>query len=286
MRKKLLLISGLSGAGKSSTTTILEDLGYHCIDQYPVQLIDFLIDLLESTNDPKYSKVAITIPLQDYNLFSHGLKGGLLDVRTLILEANDEVLLRRYKSTRRTHPLLLGNISNTLEESIAIELEYLSNIKDNYMTVIDTSHLSYNELRSKIIEQFADDNDAKFSITFLSFGYKHGVPLDADLMIDVRFLPNPFWEESLKLYSGDDENVYNYVMDKPETDEFLKMFEPFLDYSLNKYYLEGKNHLTVGIGCTGGQHRSVSITNYLFNKYKGIYKCFKAHRDKVDYYEK
>ena len=286
MGKKILLISGLSGAGKSSTTTILEDIGYHCIDQYPVQLIDSLVDLLESTSDPKYDKVAITIPLQDYNMFLHGLKGIMLNVRILLLEANDEVLLRRYKSTRRTHPLLLSNASNTLEESIQIEIEYLSEIKDTYVTVIDTSHLTFSNLRNKIIGQFADDNDDIFSITFLSFGYKHGVPLDADLMIDVRFLPNPFWEQELRLYSGDDKRVYDYVMDKPETKEFLNIFEPFLDYSLNKYLDEGKNHLTVGIGCTGGQHRSVSITNYLYNKYKDIYKCFKAHRDKIEYYEK
>ncbi len=285
MTKKVILISGLSGAGKTSASSILEDMGYHCIDQYPVQLIDFLVDLIESSNDPRFQRVALTMPLQEYKAFEKGFRGSQLAISTLLLECNSDILLSRYKSTRRTHPLLLSNVANTLEECIQQEEEQISKIKIDNLIVIDTSFIKYKELKIKLEEHFSGDNDNALSITFLSFGYKHGVPLDADLMIDVRFLPNPYWESELRLYSGDDACVYNYVMEKDETKEFIKHFEDFLEYAIKQYINEGKNHLTVGIGCTGGQHRSVSITNYLYKQYKSQYRSFKFHRDRVEYHE-
>lgn len=283
--KKAILVSGLSGAGKSSASSILEDMGYHCIDQYPVQLLDLLVDLVNASNDPRYQNIVLTMPLNDLPQFIQAFKGSEIDVQTLFLEANTETLLSRYKSTRRTHPLLISNVANTLEESILAEKAAFNKIKDPTCIMIDTSHLKFLELKHKIEKYFAISNEVSFSVSFISFGYKNGVPLDADLMFDVRFLPNPYWIESLRLHSGDDACVYDYVMEHEETKAFIEKFHVFLDYLFAQYVKEGKNHLTIGIGCTGGQHRSVSITNYLFKIYKDRYRCFKDHRDKVDYYE-
>ena len=283
MKKNLVLISGLSGAGKSSASTILEDLGYHCIDQFPVLLANDLVELIENSNDIKYNNVALTVPIQDYKQFYKALDNSSIDFHTLLLVADDDTLLQRYKSTRRTHPCLLGNQASTLEESIAIDIETIKQIMGFNELVIDTTLLSYNILKKKIEEYFNIDKQASFSVTFLSFGYKNGVPIDADLMFDVRFLPNPYWEEELRKYSGDDKCVYDYIMEKEETKEYLVLLTQFLEYSLDKYKAEGKNHTTVAIGCTGGQHRSVALANYLHDKFLDKYKCLKHHRDKVNY---
>lgn len=279
MSKKVVLVSGMSGAGKTSATGILEDMGYHCIDQYPVQLLGLLVDLIDTSTDPRYSNVALATSLKDFPEFYHAFKGAEIDVRVLFLDASNEVLLHRYKSTRRTHPFLISNIANTLEEAISIERSDFQSLKDQSVISVDTTFLSSSELKSKIEKYFALSSTPVFTISFISFGYKHGVPLDADLMIDVRFLPNPYWEVSLRPYSGNDECVYNYVMDSEETQEFIVKLKDFLDYAFKQYVKEGKNHFTVAIGCTGGQHRSVTITNYLYDTYKDIYKCYKEHRD-------
>ena len=148
---------------------------------------------------------------------------------------------------------------------------------------VDTSFLTTKEVKHVLEQYFAKNAVPSFSISFLSFGYKYGVPLDADLMIDVRFLPNPFWVPDLRVYSGDDPQVYNYVMDKEETKEFCRRLLSFLDYAFTEYAKEGKNHFTVAIGCTGGQHRSVTITNYLYDHYKDQYRCYKQHRDEKEW---
>jgi len=192
--------------------------------------------------------------------------------------------LHRYKLTRRNHPLLNGNVCNTLEEAIEEERKMFQSVKDRATCVIDTTFLKTSELKNKLQDYFSLSSKPVFTISFISFGYKHGVPMDADCMLDVRFLPNPFWEVELRPYSGDDACVYNYVMDKPETKEFCEKMIAFLDYAFEKYVKEGKNHFTVAIGCTGGQHRSVSITNYLYSYYQDKYRCFKEHRDKQEVY--
>lgn len=278
--KKVILISGMSGAGKSSATRILEDMGYHIIDNFPVQLVDSLVDIIESTNDPRYEYIALATSAQDFESFLTGLKGEGIKVQVLFLDANNEVLLHRYKSTRRTHPLLLSNTCNTLEEAISSERQTFSNIINrNQFTTIDSSFTDEKEFRKKIEQYFSKSAVPSFSISFISFGYKYGVPMDADLMIDVRFLPNPFWVKELRTFSGNDKPVYDYVMDSPDTKEFIKRLLAFTDYAFEQYVKEGKNHFTVGIGCTGGQHRSVAITNYLYDHYKTKYKCYKDHRD-------
>ncbi len=281
MKKRVILVSGMSGAGKSSATSILEDMGYHCIDQFPVQMLSELVDMIEVSNDIRYQYVALSTSAKDFPEFIKAFSNSEVDLRVLFLTASVDELLCRYKATRRTHPLLISNVTNTLEEAIQVEKSMFVQYKEHATVMIDTTFLSTSELKKKIDEYFKLGSTPTFSISFISFGYKHGVPLDADLMIDVRFLPNPYWEVALRPYSGDDACVYDYVMDRPKTKEFIEKLEAFLDYSFEQHMREGKNHFTVAIGCTGGQHRSVSITNYLYRNYKKTYACFKEHRDKV-----
>ena len=282
--KRVILVSGMSGAGKSTATRVLEDMGYHIIDNFPVQLLSLLVDMIETSSDPRYSYIALSTSAQDFALFLSGLKGEGIEVQVMFLDANDAVLLHRYKSTRRMHPLLLSNQSNTLEEAISVERQMFSKIANNNSFItIDSSFLSEKEFRNKIEKYFSKSEVPAFSISFISFGYKYGVPMDADLMIDVRFLPNPFWVVDLRPFSGNDKAVYDYVMDKPETQEFTKRLLAFTDYAFEQYVKEGKNHFTVAIGCTGGQHRSVAITNFLFDTYKEKYNCYKEHRDEKEW---
>ena len=178
---------------------------------------------------------ALPTTAHDFSEFLRVIKGPNIEVQVLFLEASDSVLLHRYKSTRRTHPLLLMNTANTLEEAIAVERQmFARNINNSFIT-IDTSFLSDKEFRKKIEQYFAKSSVPSFSLSFVSFGYKYGVPMDADLMVDVRFLPNPFWVVRLRPFSGNDEEVYNYVMDKPETKEFLERLLAFTDYAFEQY---------------------------------------------------
>lgn len=282
-RKRVILISGMSGAGKSSATRILEDMGYHIIDNFPVQLVSLLVDMIQTSIDPRYQNVALSTSATDFAAFLRGLKGEGIDLRILFLDANDSVLLHRYKSTRRMHPLLISNTCNTLEEAITEERQMFSHLPNTNFVSIDTSFLSEKEFKNKIQKLFAKNSIPTFSISFVSFGYKYGVPMDADLMIDVRFLPNPYWVVDLRPHSGNDACVYNYVMEKNETKEFIKRLIAFTDYAFQQYVKEGKNHFTVAIGCTGGQHRSVTITNFLYDHYKNTYNCYKEHRDEKEW---
>ena len=281
--KRIILISGMSGAGKSTATRILEDLGYLVIDNYPIELLSDLVDLIEKTNDKRYDYIAVTTSAADFESFLTGLKGQDIPVEVLFLDASDQTLLSRYKSTRRLHPLLLSNTCSTLEEAIKLERQMFTRIINNSFITIDTSYSTEKDFSQKVEKYFAKSALPSFALSFVSFGFKYGVPMDADLMIDVRFLPNPYWEEDLKHHSGEDEDVYHYVIDKEETQIFLNKFINFTDYAFGEYEKEGKNHFTVAIGCTGGQHRSVAITNYLFDYYKDKYNCYKEHRDEKEW---
>lgn len=283
-KKRVILVSGMSGAGKSTATRILEDMGYHIIDNFPVQLVPELLDMIEKSSDPRFGYIALSTSAQDFSEFRMNLKGhGNMVVQTLFLDANDDVLLHRYKSTRRVHPLLLSTSANSLEEAIEKERQMFTSHTDRSFITIDTSFLTEKEFRRKLEDYFSKDALPAFSISFLSFGYKYGVPKDADLMIDVRFLPNPFWEENLRHHSGNEQCVYDYVMNKKETQEFIDRLLAFTDYAFQKYCDEGKSHFTVAIGCTGGQHRSVTITNFLYEHYSKAYKCYKEHRDEKEW---
>ncbi|MBQ1318044.1 MAG: RNase adapter RapZ [Solobacterium sp.] len=278
-KKRVILVSGMSGAGKSTATRILEDMGWHVIDNFPVQLVSLLVDMIEASIDPRYRYIALATTAQDFPEFLRGLNGDDIAVQVLFLDASDAVLLHRYKSTRRTHPLLLSNSVNTLEEAIAVERQMFQSYRSDTFTTIDTTFVQEKELKQKLEQYFSRNEVPNFTISFVSFGYKNGVPLDADLMIDVRFLPNPYWVLSLRTMTGNDREVYDWVMEKPETQEFIKRLLSFMDYAFTEYVKEGKNHFTVAIGCTGGQHRSVTIANYLYTHYQNQYNCYLEHRD-------
>ena len=199
------------------------------------------------------------------------------------LDSSKEQLLLRYKYNRRNHPLIVANVANSLEEAIDAEIVEFSNIKSSATIIIDTTFLTVSKLSSRIERFFKVDNKVSFlSISFISFGYRKGLPMDADLVFDVRFLSNPYWEESLRLKSGNDQAVYNYVIEDERTQRYLPELERFLDFSVKEYALQNKHHLTVGIGCTGGQHRSVSIANYLYDHYRKEFTVYKDHRDAVE----
>ncbi len=279
MKHRIILVSGMSGAGKTTAMGILEDMGYHCMDQFPVKLLPNLLEMIAKEDDTRFHNLALSTNLVNFNEFKNTLGVLDIDLQILILESSHPELLKRYKFTRRTHPMLLSNIATTLEEGIQIERERLNKLKEQNCLVVDTSFLNATELKQRLNKVFAINNRAAFSISFISFGYKNGLPMDADLLFDVRFLPNPYWEESLRTKTGNDQEVYDYVMTNKETQRYLKKLKPFLDYSFKQYIKEGKNHFTVGIGCTGGMHRSVSIVNWLFDVYSKKYNCFKEHRD-------
>ena len=276
---RVVIVSGLSGAGKTNAMGVLEDMGYHCMDQYPLVLLPHLIEMVVSNQDDRYHNLALSTNLSELKAFVERLQILDWDLRILLLEASPAELLRRYKFTRRTHPMILSKKASTLEEGIQLERELLNAHKENYRFSVDTTHLNINELKRKLRQVYAINEKANFSISFISFGYKQGVPLDADLLFDVRFLPNPYWIEDLRPLTGNDQAVYDYVISSKETQRFINKLSSFLDYAFKQYDKEGKNHFTVGIGCTGGQHRSVSLVNFLQEKYSGKYVCYKDHRD-------
>ena len=281
--KRVILVRGMSGAAKSTAMRMLEDMGYHVIDNLPVMLATDFTRIVDTSTDPRYNYVALATSAGDFPHFLQALDGQNFSVQVLFLDCSDSVLLHRYKSTRRMHPLLLSNTANTLEEAISVERQmFTSNINNSFIT-IDSSFTSEKEFRKKIESYFSRNKVPAFSLSFVSFGYKYGVPMDADLMVDVRFLPNPYWVEELRTKTGEDKEVYDYVINKPETQEFIEKFLNFTDYAFAQYAQEGKNHFTVAIGCTGGQHRSVAITNYLYDHYKQQYNSYKEHRDRKEW---
>ena len=278
-KHRVILVSGMSGAGKTTAMGILEDMGYHCMDQFPVKLLPELLEIIIRHDDPRFQNLALSTNLIDFNAFKQTF--GILDIdlQIILLEASHTELLKRYKFTRRTHPMILSQQAQTLEDSIQVERDMLSNLKEQNCMVVETSHLNVTELKQRLNQVFAINERAPFSISFISFGYKNGLPMDADLVFDVRFLPNPYWNEDLKDLTGNDKPVYDYVIEKKETQRFIKKLKSFLDYAFKEYIREGKNHFTVAIGCTGGKHRSVSLVNWAYENYGKEYRCFKDHRD-------
>lgn len=279
-KQNVILVTGMSGAGKTSAIGILEDMGYHCIDQFPVQLIGELGKIISDQHDDRYQNLALATSSQDYQKFLSYFEGREMNVKVLFLDASNEKLLLRYKFTRRSHPFVVNKTANTLEEAIEKERDLFNELSYRKVIHIDTTKLTLAALKKQIESKLSIDAKDGFAISFVSFGYKHGVPLDADLMFDIRFLPNPYWIESMRSQTGDDKDVYDYVMNSKETKAYVRKLTSFLDYSFRQYKKEGKNHLTVAIGCTGGQHRSVSMVNYLFDNYRNKYQCHKGHRDK------
>ena len=276
--KNLILITGISGAGKTTASNILEDLGYTCIDQYPVELLPDLINLIEKDNSIKYEKVALTISLPDLEKFYSNLSNSEIKIKLIIIDCDKDTVINRYKFTRRVHPLVVSNIASTVEEAVDIEKGILKKFKKT-AHIINTTNLSVKQHKEKLDKILKVEAIENLAITFESFGYKHGVPDDADLVIDVRILDNPFYVEKLRDKTGNDKEVKDYVLNSKLTERYLKKLIAYLDFVFKAYNKEEKRHLCICIGCTGGQHRSVTITNYLYSYYKDKYMCYRRHRD-------
>lgn len=280
-RPHLVVITGMSGAGKTQAVRALEDSGFFCIDNLPPILVPKFVELLNASNSP-LQKVALVMDIRGGQFFQ-ALEKALAFLNNnypyemLFLDASDEALVRRFKETRRKHPLLpdRGVLEGIIEERKRLEpLRGLAN------KIIDTSELTPKQLKQQVVELFADDTNVKIVISIISFGYKYGIPLDADLVIDVRFLPNPFYVKELRNLTGEDEQVQDYVLNSTETNIFLKKFAELLNFLIPYYIKEGKTHLVVAIGCTGGQHRSVTLANKIGSLISNPdCKVIIAHRD-------
>ena len=265
---RFVVVTGLSGAGKSSALNFLEDRGYYCVDNLPVQLIPEFAKLL-CEND-EIERAALGIDVRTGSGFDE-LESALLSLQDkgiayeiLFLESDDHVLVKRYKETRRIHPLAFGD---RIEVGIARERERLSNIKKHSAHIIDTSQMLTRELKSEIDKIFVNDQNFKnLYVTILSFGFKYGIPADADLVFDVRFLPNPYYYDELRPHTGMDKPVSDFVMGFSEAEVFLDKLEDMLTFLIPNYISEGKNQLVVAIGCTGGKHRSVTLAKALFDR--------------------
>ncbi len=275
---EVVVVTGMSGAGKTQAMAIFENMEYRCIDNYPIALLKEFGDLIRVS--AQYSKVAMAVSLGDAVLAVRVLSNmDWVDLTIVFLDCDDEILLSRYKQTRRSHPLMIGNVASSLIEAIEYEREMAEPISKLANIIIDTSLLKPSKLQDKLESYFHKGHTETFRITFVSFGYKHGIPRDADLLLDVRFLPNPFYIKELRNLTGNDQAVYDYVMEKPETQEFIEKTITYYDYLLKKYEEEGKMQMIIGVGCTGGQHRSVTLTNYLADHYSKYYQVYKWHRD-------
>ena len=260
---RFVIVTGLSGAGKTEATKSLEDMGYFCVDNLPPRLIP---KFAEACNSGNIEKVALVIDIRGGVFFDDlfeslmYLKSSEFKYEILFLDASDEILVKRFKEARRSHPLApQGRVLTGISE----ERNKLREVKDRADIIIDTSNYAIRDLREKINEYYGDmkSPEKQLSITILSFGFKYGIPVDSDLVFDVRFIPNPFYIPELKKYSGSDEPVKKYVLDQKETQGFIEKLEDMLRFLIPNYIKEGKRQLIVSIGCTGGRHRSVAIAN-------------------------
>ncbi|MBQ1323085.1 MAG: RNase adapter RapZ [Erysipelotrichaceae bacterium] len=276
--KRLVLISGISGAGKSTASNMLEDMGFTCIDQYPAELLPDLLELIKTDESFRYDKVALTIVISDLERFYNLLSNSEYKPDLILLDANKDIIINRYKFTRRVHPLVLSNTASTLDEAFEIEKSILKKFKKDAI-VIDTTTLSTKNLKAILDKRLNFDDFENLAITFESFGFKNGVPDDADMVLDVRVLDNPFYVAELKDLTGNDAPVRDFVLNSKLTKRYLKKTVDLLDLMFKSYDNEEKRHLTICVGCTGGQHRSVTIANYLYEHYKEKYLCYIAHRE-------
>lgn len=265
--KDIILLTGVSGAGKSTAMGFMEDIGYYCIDNMPAELISTFISLIE--NSDRYSKIAIVADVRSsgvYTAFSQAVEG-LVDsydynVKTIFLDIKNHVALKRYKLTRRKHPFA-DKFNGSIEQALEYEREVLSRVRQNADYVIDTSDLNSNQLRNRLTQILLGDEKTIMNIHVMSFGFKHGIPNDADFVLDVRCLPNPYWIESMRSKTGLDKEVFDYVFSFDESVELLEKLKGLLDYLNPLYIKEGKSQIVIAIGCTGGNHRSVAFAEAL-----------------------
>ena len=275
----LLIVTGMSGAGKTRALQNLEDMGYYCVDNLPPQLILYMLDAELSSGEPQ-DKTAVTVDIRSEKLLAgidrltEGLAQKGIRTRILFLDASDNVLKNRYKESRRLHPLIQKGDAKDLSSALKQEREMLTGLRSSADIVLDTSRLSSGGLRQKLIGIFGRESGAAMSIEFVAFGYKYGILADADIVFDVRCLPNPYYVDELRRLTGADEAVRNYVLGSEEGQELFTRIRDLLEYSIPLYMKEGKSRLVVGLGCTGGQHRSLAfaaaLKEYFAGKYPGV----------------
>ena len=261
-RHELLIVTGMSGAGRSTVGNALEDLGWYVVDNLPPQMLGPISDLftLTKTNLPK---LAVVIDVRGGEFFSDlhenlaQLRNRNLNLRLLFLEATDSALVKRFEQVRRPHPL---QADGTILDGIAAERNRLISLRESADVIIDTSELNIHQLSNKITDSFSLEESKKLHVTVMSFGFKYSLPADADLVADMRFIPNPFWEESLRPFTGEDRNVSNYVLSAEGAEEFIENYVAALRPVLKGYTNENKRYATIAIGCTGGKHRSVAVS--------------------------
>jgi UPF0042 nucleotide-binding protein len=268
------VVTGMSGAGRSTAAAALEDVGWFVIDNLPAGLIMKMVEMVDRPGSG-IERVALVIGrggrdtgpeyFDDLPAVLDELRGTRKRVRIVYLDAPDDVLVRRYEGTRRRHPLPARGV----EASIARERELLEPVRERADLLVDTTELNSNQLRARILEAFGSEDVPRMQTSVVSFGYKHGIPLDVDIVFDCRFLPNPFWIEELRPYSGLDEPVREWVLGQPESEAFLEKLDDLLTSILPAFVREGKSYLTIAMGCTGGRHRSVALAEALAKRLGG-----------------
>ncbi len=278
----LVIVTGLSGAGKTKAMGYLEDLGYYAMDNLPISLMSQFLDLASQT-DGRISKIAVALDVRSsgfktqFRSMLQRLASRDVHPHIIFLEASSRVLVNRFSETRRRHPLP----GSTVSESIQNERDLLAEVRELSDVIIDTTDLSLSELKDRVREAILGTQQAQaLTISVVSFGYKNGLPMDLDLLFDVRFLPNPYYDEHLAHRTGFDKGVILYVLREPYARQFFVRLVDFVDFLLPRYLQEGKSYLTIGIGCTGGRHRSVVIANMLYNHLRSQAKAVHVfHRD-------
>ena len=283
---EFVIITGMSGAGKTSALHVLEDIGYYCVDNIPASLLSTLYTLCSKSEDEMMKRVAVVVDVRgndNYKMMNSQIeefKKNNSDVKILFFDAKTDCIIVRYKETRRKHPLAERLKDGSVSEAVEFEKALILPVKRIADYTIDTTYMSNKQLRERVKSMFMEDTSQSLTLTFMSFGFKYGIPLEADLIIDVRCLPNPYYIPELKPLTGLDKVVRDYVLNSEETREFIKRTLNLLDFSVPLYLKEGKSELVVGIGCTGGKHRSVTVARELEHHFLDLgYKCVIQHRD-------
>lgn len=281
---EFIIVTGLSGAGKTQAMHSMEDIGFFCVDNLPPALIPVFYDLCLKS-ESAMDRVAVVTDTRGGELFksfftaAESLKRDGKAYRILFLDAGDNILVRRFKETRRRHPLS-DDLGGSVEQAVRLEREMLRPLRENSDFVIDTGGLSPAQLKSRIAELFLTSASDSLSVHCISFGFKFGIPMEADLVMDVRCLPNPFYVPQLKEKTGLDQEVFDYVMQFEESRQLLERLKALLEYSLPLYVKEGKSQLTIAVGCTGGKHRSITFARLLGEYCQQLgYRCSVQHRD-------